>query len=257
MNYNPNVILVVSNCITVIEAKLKVYRAYRAAKYPDNVFIHHTYDDNDHISKLSAFCKATFVCDRINSMANSITEDFIFKLVFREVVGISSSAIGKICADVALKQSEQNIGTKRRGHPKADIDVSLQMLLQETIKRTCKFLGWLSYRKIVLFASGGHHIPETVPQEIYGNILFEAMKVHVSEYEAKFSFGRHSVDENIYKVRRKVASNVFRIIQENTQTIVGTFKKMYKETIKDLNYIRITLESFKKRCRPSSMPECK
>ena len=257
MDYNPKVILVFSNCITVIEAKLKIFRAYKATKYPENVFIHHIYDDNDHISLLSAFCKATFVCDKINSMTNSIPKDSIFQIVSEEVGKISMTTIGRVCADVVLEQIEQNIGTKGRGHPKADIDVSLQMLSQETIKRTCKFLGFVSYRKIISFASREHHIPETIPQEIYGNILFEAMEVHVSEYEAKFSFERPSVDENIYKVRRKVARNVFRIIKDNLKTIVGTFKKRYKETIKDLNNVCVTLENFKERCQPCSMSECK
>ena len=254
MDYNPNVILVFSNCITVIEAKLKVYRAYRAPKYPDNFFIHHKYDDNDYISKLSAFCKATFVCDKINSMANGIPEDYIFDIVSEEVGDISMTTIARICADVALEHGEQNIGTKGR---ETDIDVSLQMLLQETVKRTCKFLGCLSYRRIVSFAYRRQHIPETVPREIYEKIFYEALKVHVSEYESKYSFGRPSADENFYKFRRKVASNVLRIIKENIKTIVGTFKKRYKETIKDLQDVCVTLRSFKKRCRPSSMPECK
>lgn len=256
MDYNPNVILVFSNCVTVIEAKLKVYRACRACKtteYPDNVFIHHNYDDSDHISILSAFCKATFVCDKINSMANSIPEDFIFKLVSEEVEYISRSAIGRICADVALKPSRQNIETKGHEQPKADIDVSLQMLLQETIKRSCKLLGFVSYRRIISFTSQRDHIHETIPQEIYENILFEAMKVYVSEYEAKFSFGRPSVSESLYRI----AENLYSIIKENRKTIVDTFKKKYKKTIEDLNDVCKTLKRFKETCRPSSMPECK
>ena len=256
MEYNPNVILVFSNCITVIEAKLKVYRAYRTCKateYPDNVFIHHNYDDSDHISILSAFCKATFVCDKINSMIKSIPEDYIFKYVSEAVRDISVTTIGRMCVDVVLEQSEQNIGTKGREHPKADIDVSLQMLLQETVKRTCKLLGFVSYRRIISFASQRDHIPETIPQEIYENILFEAMKVYVSEYEAKFSFGRPFVYENLYRI----AENLFSIIEENIKTIVDTFKKKYKKTIEDLNDVCKTLKRFKETCRLSSMPECK
>ena len=257
MDYNPHVILVFSNCITVIEAKLKVYRAYRATKYLENFFIHHNYDDNDHISKLSAFCKATFVCDKINSMANSIPEDSIFKVVSKELGEISMSTIGRICANVAIEHSGQNIGTKGSEHSKADLDLSLQMLLQETVKRTCRFLGFVSYKRIFSHFFRRDHIPETIPQEIYESILFEAMKVHVSEYESKYSFGRPLGDENFDKFRRKVASNVFEIIKKNIETIVGTFKKMYKATIQDLSYVCETLESFKKSCRPSSMPECK
>ena len=246
--------MVFSNCITVIEAKLKVYRAYSATKYHDNFFIHHNYDDNDHISKLSAFCKARFVCDKIKSMTNSIPEESIFEIVSEEFEEISMSTIGRICANVALQHCEQNIGTKGHDHPKVDIDVSLQMLFQETVKRTCRFLGFVSYRRII---SKSDRIIETIPQEIYENLLFEALKVHVSEYESKHCSGRPSGDENFYKFRRTVANNVLRIIKENIKTIVDTFKKKYMETIKDLQDVCVTLESFKERCRPSSMPECK
>ena len=230
-----------------------MYRTYSATKHLDNVFIHHNYDENDHISKLSAFCKATFVCDKINSMANSIPEDIIFQIVSDEVEKISTTTMARICADVALDHGEQNIGTKGREHPKADIDV----LLQEIIKRTCKFLGLVSYRKIVLFVPRRQDITETIPQEIYENMLFEAMKVHVSKYEAKFSFGRPLVDENFYKLRRKVANIFLRFIKENKKTIVDSFKEKYMETIKDLHDVCVTLERFKERCRPSSMLESK
>lgn len=257
MQYNPHVILVFSNCITVIEAKLKVYRAYRGTKYHDNFFIHHNYDDNDHISKLSAFCKARFVCDKIKSMTNSIPEESIFKIVSEEFGDISMSTIGRLCANVALEHCEQNIGTKGREHSKVDIDVSLQMLLQETVKRTCRFLGFVSYRRIISLPFKSDRIIETIPQEIYENLLFEALMVQVSEYESKHCSGRPSGDENFDKFRRMVANNVLRIIKENIKTIVDTFKKRYKETIKDLDYVCETLESFKKNCRPSSMPECK
>ena len=255
MDYNPNVILVFSNCITVIEAKLKVYRAYKATEYPDNVFIHHNYDDNDHISILSAFCKANYLCDKINSMANSIPEEYIFEFVSAEVENISMTTIYMICANVALEQSDQNIGIKGHEHPKADM--LLQMLLQETLKRTCKFLGSESYRSIISFASTRGFFPETIPQEIYANILFEAIKVHVSRYAVKLSFESPSVDENFYELRRNVGKNLLSIIKVNIETILDTFKKKYKETIKDLQDVCETLESFKKRCRPSSMPECK
>ena len=257
MDYNPTVFLVFSNCITVIEAKLKVFRAYKATKYPENFFIHHSYDDNDHISLLSAFCKATFVCDKINSMANSIPKDSIFQIVSEEVGNISMPPIGRICADVALEHIEQNIGTKGREHRKAEKELSLQMSLQETIKRTCKFLGFVSYNRIVSFASRRYHVAESLPPEVYENILFEAMKVHVSKYEAKFSFGGPSADKFLYMFRREVAKNLVSIVKENMKTILDTFKKKYQETIKDLNDVCEALESFKKRCRPSSMPECK
>ena len=256
MDYNPKVILVFSNYITVIEAKLKVFRAYKATEYPENFFIHHIYDDTDHISLLSAFCKATFVCDKINSMTNSIPQDSIFQIVSEEVGNISLTKIGRVCADV-FEHIEQNIRTKGREHPKAEID--LQMSLQETIKRTCKYLGFVCYNRIVSlsFGSQRYHVAETLPQEFYENILFEAMKVHVSKYEAKFSFGGSSADEIFYMFRREVAKNLVSIVKKNIKTILDTFKKKYQETIKDLNDVCETLESFKNRCRPSSMPECK
>ena len=127
-------ILVFSKCIAVIEAKLKVFRAYSATNHPDNFFIHHDYDDHDDISKLSAFCKATFVCDKIKVMTNSIPEDTIFQNLSDELGDISMKTIRMICAEVALEDGEQNSATKGHKHSKADEVFSSQMLLQGTMK---------------------------------------------------------------------------------------------------------------------------
>lgn len=258
IDYNPYIILVFSNCIAVIEAKLKVFRAYRATKHPDNFLIHHDYDDHDDISKLSAVCKATFVCDKIKVMTNSISEFSIRQSLSEELGNISMKTIVLICAEVALEQGEQNIATKGHEHPKVGEVFSLQMLLQGTMKRTCKLLGFLIFKTKKSIASGLDVIHETIPQEIYESMLIGAMNVHImSEYESKFSFGRPSVDESFAKFIRKAANNLYWIVRDKKGAIENTFMETYKKTMRDLKNVSLTLEYFKRKCQPSNMSECK
>lgn len=257
MDYNPCVILVSSSCITVIEAKLKVFRACRATKYPHNFFIHHTYDDNDEISKLSAFCKATFICDTINSMTNSFSEYFdIFQIVYDEVREITSRTLLKFCADIAFGHTGLYIGTRGLEPPTSDIIMSIQMLLQETLKKTCKFLGFLIYQKILSFAGKKDAFQKTIPQEVCENILFETMKKHVfSECETIIGFESSTVDDAMF--RRKIAKNLFELIRMRRRTISESFSFAFQDTMMYLGYVRIMLEDFKKKCRPKNMSECK
>ena len=259
MDYNPCVILISSNSITVIEAKLEVYRACRAIKYPHNFFIHHYYDDKDDISKLSAFCKATFICDKIKSMTNNFSQYRILdmsQIVYDEVREITRRTLLKFCAGVASGQTESYIGTRGLDHPTADIVLSIQMLLQETIKRTSKYLGFLIYQKILSFAGKKDAFRETIPQEVCENILFETMKMHVFfEYETSIGFERSTVDDAM--IRRKVANNLSKLIGKRRRTISESFENAFKETMMYLEYVCITLENFRKKCRPRNMSECK
>ena len=237
MDYNPCVLLVLSNCMSVIEAKLTVSKEYTGIKYPDTFYIHHDYDDNYYLSKLSAFCKASFICDQINSMTNNITKELIFQIVNEEIQKLSDGRYGEVKHNkVKNEQMEQE-------HDEMNTSHSVRMLLEKTIKRTCKCLGMLINKRLASSYFLGSVISTTIPYEIYDKMLFEAMKVHViSKFEVKFGFEKPSV---------------FQLIRENTRAIVRTFKNMYNETMEDLTHVCSTLEELMNRCRPRNMSECK
>nr|XP_022306057.1 uncharacterized protein LOC111112658 isoform X2 [Crassostrea virginica] len=243
MDYNPCVLLVLSNCMSVIEAKLTVSKEYKGTKYPDTFYIHHDYDDNYYVSKLSAFCKASFICDMINSMTNNISKYLLFKIVNEEIRKLSDGRFGEI----AVTQCDVNIEQRELEH----YEIKTSHLVDETIKRTCKFLGMLIETRLASFSLRQLVISTMIPYEIYDKMLFEAMKVHViSEFEAKFGFLVYTRLE-----RRIVEGNLLQLIKENTVAILRTFQNMYNNTLTDLKNVCLTLEKLKKRCRPRNMSE--
>lgn len=247
MEYNPRVIFVDSKGISVIEAKLKVAREYIDARYPDNFFIHHNYDDNDELSKLSAFCKVSFICDKIKCMTKSIPVNQVVKVVSREVSKLSS----KTTVSLFGGRSKRNDQSGR------DRLQSMQMLLEETIERICKLLGLLIYEKLMSSSSLQIVICDTIPYEIYEKMLFEAMKINIiSGYKTKFGF-RNPEDVNFETFRRNVGDNLFQLIREKREDIVHCFKEMLIKTKLELEKILYTLESFGKRCQPNTITECK
>lgn len=254
MNYNPCVLLVFSNCMSVIDAKLTVSKGYKGTKYPDTFYIHHEYDDNDDVSKLSAFCKASFICDQINCMTNNNLKELIFNIVHEEIRKLTDGRYG----EVAVKHS--NVNTEQREHEYHEMNAShpVQMLLEKTIKMTCKILGMLINKQLASFSFRRSVISTTIPYEIYAKMLFEAMKLHVIfEFEVKFGFNEPAVYEGFERKRKIVEDNLFQLIRENAHDIVRTFIKLYNITMADLTNVCLTLKKLKKRCRPRNMSECK
>ena len=231
MDYNPCVILVFSNCMSVIEAKLTVSKGYKGTKYPDTFYIHHEYDDNDDVSKLSAFCKASFIYDKIKSMTNNISKTLIFHIVHEEIRKLLDGRYGEI----AVKHSDVNIEHRKHEHYEMNT-------VDGTMKRTCKFLGMIIEKRLASFSVRQSFIPRSIAYEICDNMLFEAMKVHVI-----FEFGE----------RRIFEGNPFQLIREKEDDILRTLKNMYDKTLADLENVCLTLKKLKKRCRPRNMSECK
>lgn len=258
MDYNPRVILVFSNCISVIDAKLTVYKKYTDAKrLPDNFFIHHEYDDTFEISKWSAFCKASFICDKINSMTHSNPNSLVFNAVYQEVSKLPRTTIVGLCVQCAVKHSELQIWQKGHGHSETNISQLVKMLLEEVIKMTCKVLGLKIF--IALTSSSVQQFPsETIPYEIYDKMVFEAMKLHViSEYDAKFGFTEHAIDVPFGRTIRKIGDNIYHLIREKQRDIASTFMRTYCKTMENIKNVSLTLENLQKKCRPTNMSECK
>ena len=237
---------------------MTVYRRCTDAKrFPDNFFIHHEYDDTFEISKWSAFCKASFICDKIKSMTHTSLDRFISNVVYQEIPKLSRTTIVPFCVQCYVKHSGQNIEQKRHGHSEKNISQLLPMLLEEAVEMTSKVLGLKIFKQVESFSVQQFGI-EPIPYEVYDKMLFEAMKVHViSEYYAKFGFGEHVRVAHFGRTVRRIGDTVHQLIKEKQHDIALTFMETYNKTMEDLKNVSLTLEDFIKRCRPTNMSECK
>ena len=259
MDYNPFVILVFSDCICVIDAKLAVSRKCTDVNNQDNFFIHHEYDDYVDISKQSAFCKASFICDEIKSMTNWNRNRFLHDSILDVVSMIPRSTIVRFFIEPAKKHVTVKFGQKGHGHSKTELGDLLQMPIEEAIETTCKFLG-LKLVVILTSISDQQFANKTIPFEIYGKMLLEAMKAHdISKCNASFDFKGNVLDEGFEfgKTIEMIGSRIHQLIKEKQHDIALTFMNIYCKTMEDLKNVSLTIENFKERFQPTNLSECK
>ena len=225
-------------------------------KYPDNFFIHHEYDDYVAISKWSAFCKASFICDEIKSMTNWNRSSFLHDSILDVVSMIPRSKIVRFCIKSAIKHIKVNFGRKGHGHFETNISQLFQMPIEEAVEMTCKFLG-LKLVVILTSISDQQFANKTAPFEIYGKMLLEAMKLHdIYKWYATFDFKGIVLEGDYVQTMVKIGSHIHRLIKEKQDEIALTFMKLYCKTMEDLKNVSLTIEDFKDRCQPTNISEC-
>lgn len=67
------VILIRSESIPFVEAKLVVYRTYKNFINTKRVFLHHALENNDELAKFSAYEQLSSFCVFVESLINSLT----------------------------------------------------------------------------------------------------------------------------------------------------------------------------------------
>lgn len=74
-NHQARVIFITSNYISIVKAKLAVYRKYRDAIKDNNIFLHHEFEDIDEVAKFTASERLSSYCDFFESAIHSLKEN--------------------------------------------------------------------------------------------------------------------------------------------------------------------------------------
>lgn len=192
-------------------------------------------------------------------MTNRNRISFLHDSILDVVSMIPRLTIVSFCVKPALKHVQANIWQKKHGHSKTKLSSLFQMPIEEAIETTCTFLG-LKLVVILTSISDQQFANKTVPFEIYGKMLLEAMQVHgIYKCNAAFDFQGNVLDGNFDFGRtiEMCGSHIHQLIKEKQHKIVFTFMKTYCKTMEDLRNVSLTIEAFKERCQPTNISECK
>lgn len=154
-----NVILVCSECVPTVEAKLCVFRKYRHLINNECTLIHHKYEDNSEIAKWIAYHKLCCLCETIQNLTSLKVSSTIVREAFDYIL------------------TNENFGIAS-----FDIKKSLytdKMLQEETIKDITDKIGLKIYQKIKE-ENEAHVVPST-NGGLYARIARRAVQSHMSD----------------------------------------------------------------------------
>lgn len=103
------VILIRSESIPVVEAKLAVYRKYKHLINKRKLILHHVYEDYDDVAKLIAYERLSSVCVLVESLVNIFTiglSEFSKELKGKQ----PSEDIQKLCHEVFNRTKDEAVG---------------------------------------------------------------------------------------------------------------------------------------------------
>lgn len=146
--FHPGVIfLVYSECVGVLNAKLKVYKKYREIIDKYDIHLQHAYEEFDEIAKFLALRRVSQCCMLVKD---------IFKVQYdsyRELQEITDFAINtltqddiiKLCYEVHIVYKNKIVGTVQSGtyncYSTFTVRSIKHLLAEETLEKTAKHLG--------------------------------------------------------------------------------------------------------------------
>lgn len=254
----------------VVDAKFKVYRTLKMK--PKQVFLHHEYEDSDDISRWIASQKIATVRASVQLTMDSLSSEHLASVINSALHNsLTQQNIRNLCCDVYIKTREENVGSVGSGRYACHLTKTVrrlkQVLVEETLKKTAKFLGTEICNGIL------HHIEIAVQGKITEDliklrsrisdeihVLFEIsitaiiFNIIYSIVSVFFYIGVffitiiYPVDVNSREWREKVADEIFEKVLEHRQDltihILQEMKRIWSKTVNDLISISTQLSRF-------------
>lgn len=162
-NTIPRVILIHSKSVQVVDAKLKVYKTFKSYIGHGHIFIHHEYEDNDDIGRWIACVHIVQSCAYLESIIESISKTHLVSVLDDALNNsFTRQNIRELCYKIFIQTMDETVGAVGSQSYVCRFSRNVQyfkrLLVEETIKRTAKFLG-------TKICSGKLHHMETMVQD--------------------------------------------------------------------------------------------
>lgn len=235
-NSQPKVILIHSESMQVVDAKLQVYKTFKSSLEHTQIFLHHEYEDRDDIAKWSASQKIESLSASLKLTMDSFSRTHLASVIDNALDdSLTQDNIRDICCDVHIKTRNENVGSVKSAsytcHFTFTVQRLKQILVEETLKKTAKFLGTkicngiLEHIKIVVQGKLTEDLRKLrlqISDEIQVHIersireiIFEIIAGVFIYIGVFFMTIIYPVDVNSREWRHKVADEVFKKINEN------------------------------------------
>lgn len=278
----PKVILIHSESMQVVDAKLKVYKTFESYLEHTQIFLHHEYDDRDDIAKWIASQKIASLSAFLQLTLDSFSRKPLASVI-DEVLdnSLTQNNIRDLCCDVFIKTRYETVGSVSDGSYACRLTFTVQrlkrILVEETLKKTATFLGTricngiLQHIEIVVQSKLTENLSKLqfqISDEIQAHIELSLRKIILEMIAGVFiSIGVffmtiiYPVNVNSKEWRQKVADEVFEKINENrihlTEQILEEIICICSKTTDDLENILTQLTIHKTKTFSIDQNQCK
>lgn len=280
-------ILVHSDSMGIIDAKLRVYQKYRGYIEAYNIYLQHVYEEFDEIVQSIAYKNVSYFEEFVGAMIEAFSKESLEAVIIEAIdMSLIEDNIAKLCYEVSIEYKNDIVGTVKTGsyncYSAFTVRAIKQILVKETLKKTAKSLAAAIRPGIV------HHIESVVQKTLVqklGDVVCDMSGIGLVYNRMQFPFTTtfrfllnilsawienivifvirifHPVDINSKEWRGKVAEEIYQKILERRQKILALaleeILNICWQTTEDLKDIQHRLKEFKRKVLPSDQKQSK
>ncbi|XP_052694674.1 uncharacterized protein LOC128172972 [Crassostrea angulata] len=278
-------ILVHSDSMGIIDAKLRVYQKYRGYIEAYNIYLQHVYEEFDEIVQSIAYKNVSYFEEFVGAMIEAFSKESLEAVIIEAIdMSLIEDNIAKLCYEVSIEYKNDIVGTVKTGsyncYSAFTVRAIKQILVKETLKKTAKSLAAAIRPGIV------HHIESVVQKTLVqklGDVVCDMSGIGLVYNRMQFPFTTtfrfllnilsgwienivifvirifHPVDINSKEWRGKVAEEIYQKILERRQKILALaleeILNICWQTTEDLKDIQHRLKEFKRKVLPSDQKQ--
>lgn len=258
-----------------MDAKLTVFEKYKSYLTNDTIYIHHSLESAENVSKFSAYAQAKSLGTLVESLSESVPIDSLDEILQAASDNVlSRDNIRQLCYDILLEDKHDLVGTVYSTSYSCRSLFTVrrlkEQLVEKTLKKTAETLGSEICRGILKHIESKiqskleqdlSHLELNVSDELYATITVAVVAVvvsyffpligiiiAVSTFVVTFVW---SVDVNSRDWRRKVADEMCDTINQNKARVLrkvrSQVEEMCRQTVLELTKVSKTLHEF--QCR--------
>lgn len=279
------IILIKSDSLPIVEAKLEVYNAFQYHIYSNNIYLHHEFEKYDEIAKFSFHRKLSSLSDAIEDISKSIPIANLTRIIIdAEEEVFTDRNIRDLCHRVIIRDDEKYVGT---ADDRSYVCYSMfkvrhlkGYLVEETLKNVGESLGSAICTGILQYIESKVkselkrdliHLKVELTKELFASIsliVVGVISLFISSWLSLliaactlFISLVMSVDVNSYEWRNKVADEIGEKVRENKNAILHKvlpdIETLCRKTSTDLENVAYSLQAHRREIQLVDQEQCK
>lgn len=279
------IILIKSDSLPIVEAKLEVYKVFKSHIDSKNILLHHEFEEYNEIAKLSFHRKMSLFCEKIQDLSSSIPIVNLTTIINEaEDRALTMANIKQLCYEANIKHDGKDVGTVNdRSYVCYSIFTVRKLktyLVEETLQKIGESLGSEICIEILREIESKVkselkkdliHLEVELKKELFASfsvIVMMAISFFISSWLGLlvavgtiFVTLVMSVDVNSPEWRSKVADEIHRKVTEHRSAILRKvlpdIEKQCRQTSNDLETVANSLLALQRDIQLIDQKQCK